>query len=315
MAELSPDTPCLTALLDSATTSHIIINRSYFVDITPEDYPSVRTVNQGEWTTFGWATCVTDITICRLELQMEFELHSCHVGFLGYHVSVKGYWVRNVTNGTFFMARDVIFDENPPSLMDSDSDTSNEATGMEPDPIPVSLSTEHNPMPQLCCSNCIRNLTEKGKVYHNGIAITKSHSTKWVPGAQVEGVSEEKLTSLKSIKPNEDVPEVVSNIIIKEQAHLTIHSDNLKHYDLNTPNYNLKITPATYDKDEWLKAMQTELNTMRKMNVYWITELLAGCKAIGCRWVFKFKDDNKGSPVYKVQLVAQGFSQDSGSRL
>ena len=45
--------PRLAALLDSGTTSRIIVDRSCFIDFTPEDHPPVQTANQGELVTFG----------------------------------------------------------------------------------------------------------------------------------------------------------------------------------------------------------------------------------------------------------------------
>lgn len=58
--------------------------------------------------------------------------------------------------------------------------------------------------------------------------------------------------------------------------------------------------------------MKTELETMKEMGVYKVTKLPPGRKAIGCRWVLEFKEDNKGGPVHKARLVAQGFSQVPG---
>ena len=76
------------------------------------------------------------------------------------------------------------------------------------------------------------------------------------------------------------------------------------------------IPPATYDEavqqpdhEQWLKAMKTELQTMKDMNVDKVAELPEGHKAIRCCWVLEFKEDNKGSSVYKAWLVTQGFSQ------
>lgn len=39
-----------------------------------------------------------------------------------------------------------------------------------------------------------------------------------------------------------------------------------------------------------------------------ITTLPAGCKQVGCKWVFKRKEDETGDVVrYKARLVAQGY--------
>jgi hypothetical protein len=58
--------------------------------------------------------------------------------------------------------------------------------------------------------------------------------------------------------------------------------------------------------------MKTELQTMKEMGVYKLAKIPKGCKAIGCRWVLEFKEDNKGGSVFKAHLVAQGFSQVLG---
>ena len=132
-----------------------------------------------------------------------------------------------------------------------------------------------------------------------------------------EGVRLEDVDALKSIKPSQDIPEMVANVVIKEKAHITIRSD--KCHNLKSTDYNMSIPPATYneamqqpDHKQWLAAMKMELQTMKEMNIYEVTSLPKGRKAIGSCWVLEFKEDNKGSLVYKARLVAQGFSQIPG---
>jgi hypothetical protein len=122
---------------------------------------------------------------------------------------------------------------------------------------------------------------------------------------------------LADIEPNIDIPEVFANMVIKEHAHITIHSD--RKCDPTSPDYDLKIPPATYikavqhaDRDQWMVAMKAELQIMDEMHVYELTALPAGRKAIGNWWVLEFKEDNKGGSAYKARLVAQGFSQIPG---
>jgi hypothetical protein len=259
------------------------------------------------------------------ELQTKFGSHSRHVIFMGYPEGVKGYRVRDAANGTFFTARDVVFDESLLPLMDSDdSDSdSNHSTNTVPDltvltpdtssTSPPSLSPVHQP--RRSGRTCA--LTEKGKAYHAGLTAVKTRlEAQREHHTTTEGVKTE-LESLGDIEPNEDVSDIVANVVMEEQAHLAIRSD--KHRDPHAVGYDMKIPPATYDeamqrpdKDEWFKAMQTELTTMKDMNVYKVAELPKGRKAIGCRWVLEFKEDNKGGSVYKARLVAQGFSQVPG---
>jgi hypothetical protein len=48
---------------------------------------------------------------------------------------------------------------------------------------------------------------------------------------------------------------------------------------------------------------------MSHMQVCELVPLPEDRKANGCWWVLEFKEDQKGGPVFKARLVAQGFSQ------
>ena len=52
---------------------------------------------------------------------------------------------------------------------------------------------------------------------------------------------------------------------------------------------------------------------MKYNDVWDVVELLKGKKLIGCKWVFKTKQDLKGNiERYKARLVAKGFTQREG---
>ena len=51
------------------------------------------------------------------------------------------------------------------------------------------------------------------------------------------------------------------------------------------------------DKEEWVKAMGEELGMLEKMGTWRMEELLEGRKAVGSRWVFMKKKDEKGNTV------------------
>jgi hypothetical protein len=54
-----------------------------------------------------------------------------------------------------------------------------------------------------------------------------------------------------------------------------------------------------------------ELGNLHSMGVYELVHLPPGRKAIGNRWVFKFKLD-RDNPIAKGRLVAKGYSQIPG---
>ncbi|GJT35433.1 putative ribonuclease H-like domain-containing protein [Tanacetum coccineum] len=73
-----------------------------------------------------------------------------------------------------------------------------------------------------------------------------------------------------------------------------------------------KVTEAL-EKESWVEAMQEELLQFKLLNVWTLVELPYGKKAIGTKWVFRNKKDQRGTVVRnKDRLVAQGFRQEEG---
>lgn len=83
---------------------------------------------------------------------------------------------------------------------------------------------------------------------------------------------------------------------------------------------DLMYEPRTYkqaisssDANEWLNAMEEELDSIEKNKTWTLVDLPNGCNAVGSKWVFKKKCDETGKIVrYKARLVAQGYSQKFG---
>lgn len=67
------------------------------------------------------------------------------------------------------------------------------------------------------------------------------------------------------------------------------------------------------EKDEWLKAMQNEMDSLKENETWTLVDLPKGKKPIGCRWVYKVKTTSDGSiERHKARLVVKGFSQKPG---
>ena len=64
---------------------------------------------------------------------------------------------------------------------------------------------------------------------------------------------------------------------------------------------------------EWKRAMELEIESMMKNNVWQTVSRPEGQKVVGSKWVFKLKRDEGGNIVrYKARLVARGFDQREG---
>ena len=59
---------------------------------------------------------------------------------------------------------------------------------------------------------------------------------------------------------------------------------------------------------EWLAAWESELRSLEDNGTWVIENLPEGSRTIGCRWIFKRKEDGR----YKARLVAKGYAQKAG---
>jgi len=67
------------------------------------------------------------------------------------------------------------------------------------------------------------------------------------------------------------------------------------------------------DGPKWFEAAKIELEALVRKGTYELVELPDGAKAIGSKWVWKLKVNDKNEIVrYKARLVAQGFRQRYG---
>ena len=89
----------------------------------------------------------------------------------------------------------------------------------------------------------------------------------------------------------------------------------------NTPDIVLIAAPSltfnqamkSTEKDFWHDACVSEYNSLMENNTWVLVPKPAGRKIVGCKWVFKVKENTDGTiDKYKARLVAQGFSQSPG---
>ncbi|KAA0050040.1 gag/pol protein [Cucumis melo var. makuwa] len=78
--------------------------------------------------------------------------------------------------------------------------------------------------------------------------------------------------------------------------------------------------PLTYkhamndvDCDQWIKAMDLEMESMYFNSVWTLVDQPNDVKPIGCKWIYKRKRDQAGKvQTFKARLVAKGYTQKEG---
>ena len=66
-------------------------------------------------------------------------------------------------------------------------------------------------------------------------------------------------------------------------------------------------------KEEWIKAMQEEMQSLHENHTYELVELPKGRRALKNKWVYRIKtEDSSSQPRYKARLVVKGFGQEKG---
>ncbi|GKE35608.1 putative ribonuclease H-like domain-containing protein, partial [Tanacetum coccineum] len=105
-----------------------------------------------------------------------------------------------------------------------------------------------------------------------------------------------------------------------EQGLLSVAYERKPHEDLNTCLFFCflsqeepkRVTKSLSDS-AWVEAMQEELLQFKLQKVWLLVDLPKGKRAIGTKWIFRNKKDERGIVIRnKARLVAQGYTQEEG---
>ncbi|GJR32336.1 putative ribonuclease H-like domain-containing protein [Tanacetum coccineum] len=133
--------------------------------------------------------------------------------------------------------------------------------------------------------------------------IHKDHSLNHVIGDVQSGVQTRRMTKTTN-----------------EQGFISAVYEGKTHEDLHTCLFACflsqvepkKVIQALTDPS-WIEAMQDELLQFKLQKVWTLVDLPYGKRAIGTKWVYMNKKDERGIVVRnKARLVAQGYTQEEG---
>ena len=89
------------------------------------------------------------------------------------------------------------------------------------------------------------------------------------------------------------------------------HEENNGMMEDDPINFHQAMQDSNLEK--WNEAMNEEYKSMQDNKVWELVPLPEGVKPIGCKWIFKTKQDSKGNVKrYKARLVAKDYTQKEG---
>ena len=217
--------------------------------------------------------------------------------FLGYSEHQKTYRFEELSTGRVVMSRDAQFKEDTFDGGRVDYESKNNFVEVQDDAEEISTDidmeseAEHNEIPETDAD------FELGSKRH-----TRTQSL-------------EKVTEIP--QPKRHVPKYRRSTLEEMSALATIREEG---YEAAHVVYSVGGMPTTFksamessDADKWKDACDSELESLHKNNTWDVVPLPKGRKAIGCRWVFRVKENQDGViERFKARLVAKGFSQKYG---
>jgi hypothetical protein len=76
---------------------------------------------------------------------------------------------------------------------------------------------------------------------------------------------------------------------------------------------SFKAAMKSKEAAHWKKAVDTELDNLRRKSVWKVRRLPASRRKLGARWVFAKKPNADGTVKYKARYVAKGYNQKEGT--
>uniref|UniRef100_A0AAV1TII3 Reverse transcriptase Ty1/copia-type domain-containing protein n=1 Tax=Peronospora matthiolae TaxID=2874970 RepID=A0AAV1TII3_9STRA len=139
--------------------------------------------------------------------------------------------------------------------------------------------------------------------------------------------NEDTRSSKSNIKRHTRTQSLEKATVIPSPKRRTYRGPSLEHVSAAAMDFEAAYivdsvgeTPTTFksamessDSGKWKEACDSEFDSLQRNDTWEIVPLPKGRKAIGCRWVFRVKENQDGEVErFKARLVAKGFSQKFG---
>lgn len=258
--------------------------------------------------------------------KFDFRSHECL--FLGYSTAYKGYKCLS-PSGRIFISKDVLFNESkfpyndtffpnvslPSSTIPSSSSskvTLNTQALPNVFPVPTASTTSHS------SSSSQFNSSHTPTASMSANPITQTASTNPTPSPSSNANNQPTTTTSPSSSsisaprdPNlQPLPTNTHPMTSRTKFGVPLPRLNPSIFLVNSEPKSVK---TALQDPKWFAAMQDEYGALIRNNTWYLVPLPANRKAIGCKWVFRVKENADGTVnKYKARLVAKGFHQVHG---
>jgi transposase InsO family protein len=235
--------------------------------------------------------------------------------FVGYPKETKGYYFYNRSENKIVVARYGVFLEKEfLSKRSSGSDVVIEEIHEPPQDEPQ--------VGNLAIPNVVPNEVVAEPVPQAVVEEVHEHA----PSIEDSNISQaDSVQGTQTFEAQESDPQVVVEQVQETQAPILRRSTRERHqptrylglHDVlviaNDEPLSIKDMMKKPDSKEWLKAMESEMQSMYDNKVWTLVDLPDGVKPVENKWIFKRKVDIDGNlTVYKARLVAKGYRQVHG---
>ncbi|MCO5587815.1 hypothetical protein L7F22_041767 [Adiantum nelumboides] len=268
------------------------------------------------------------------EARKKMEPKALERIFLGYPIEKKGYKCYDPTTRQVYVSRDVIFCEHEPwykpkpVMIDDEYEEQKNVRHVvdEPGPSTRNMSGPHMAKESIGSVNPWsghlhdKKQDEKGKkkVFEENSRDESFDEEHGLPHLRTPGSKHaEKYVPPYARFEENSAPQLrISERVCYPIDRLTYDGYMCTHYAYMVSRVQHKEPTCFQEaigKSEWKSAMDDEMDALVKNNTWDLVCLPSGKKAIGSKWVYKFKCKSNGSVErYKARLVAKGYAQTKG---
>lgn len=241
----------------------------------------------------------------------KFEPKSEEFVLTGYCDDAKAYRLWKRGSRSIIKSRDVAFIENL-GLQKENEFYEFELQSEPNEELELKFNEEIKPIVEVEVDNCTKTVNDELNAKEN--SDESDNSEEFFSNNSDHASSNSEITEADTDKPGKIKPANVTTRSPRPFRKVRIQNTKEAANFVSAPDpKSLKEVHMSENVDEWMEAMNTEMELLNKNKTWDIVDRPEDKDIIGCRWIFKTKRKPDGTVERrKARLVAQGYTQVYG---